>query len=169
MHSGNRWASTLGQGKQLVLRSWEQKQEGQSGPFGVSSLLQWLSFPWHRSLSHLFSLGSLTHTQLSTVCLTLLHQDMFFLFNLSSFILQFCSQAVCLKLIGRFIWKQSVSWLITTSQVFARVNHSSLSLLSCLRQCWFSPLKLWIKDPSNHVNIKYSSIVTEQPQFYPNI
>lgn len=121
------------------------------------------------ALSHLFSLGSLTHTQLSTVCLTLLHQDMFFLFNLSSFILQFCSQAVCLKLIGRFFWKQSVSWLITTSQVFARVNHSSLSLLSCLRQCWFSPLKLWIKDPSNHVNIKYSSIVTEQPQFYPNI
>lgn len=51
-----------------------------------------------------------------------------FLFTPSSFILQFCSQTGRLKLIGKFLYTQSVSWLITTSQVFPRV-------LFCLQPC----------------------------------
>lgn len=45
---------------------------------GGSSLLQQLSFPCHCALCHLFCLGSLTHTHLSTACLTSLHWDMVF-------------------------------------------------------------------------------------------
>lgn len=87
-------------------------------------------------LSYLYLLPRVFGSHTTFYCLpdltTLAHV---FLFTLSSFILQFCSQTVRLKLIGKFIYKQSVSWLITTSQVFARVNHSSLSLLFCLQQC----------------------------------
>lgn len=92
-----------------------------------------------------------------------------FLFTPSSFILQFSSKTGHLKLIGKFIYTQSVLWLITTSQVFARATHSLLSLLFCLQQCWFSLVKLWIKVPNNPADIKYLSVITEQSLFYPNI
>lgn len=85
-----------------------------------------------------------------------------FLFTPSSFILQFCSQTGRLKLIGKFLYTQSVSWLITTSQVFPRV-------LFCLQPCWFSRVKLWIKDRDYHADIKYLSVITEQFLFYPKI
>lgn len=113
-----------------------------SASFGAALLL--IPSPQGLRLTHKFLLSAWPH-----------YTGTCFLFTLSSFILQFCSQTVRLKLIGKFIYKQSVSWLITTSQVFARVNHSSLSLLFCLQQCWFSLEKLWIKDPNNHVCIKY--------------
>lgn len=169
MYCGDRGASTQRQGRQLVLRHWEWEQEGRSGPFVISSPLQWLSFPWCCSFTYLFSLGCLAHTQLSIVCLTSPHWNMIFLFTLSSFILQFSSKTGNLKLIGKFINTQSVLWLITTSQVFARVKHSLLSLLFCLQQCWFILVKLWIKDPNNHADIKYLSVITEWSLFYPNI